>query len=133
MWSRFRPYFRNVSVGLCALFLLPMAASAQITESANAGPFQNLLGNILELINSVLIPFIIGIGFLTFVWGMFLYFIAGGGNDDAKEKGKQLVINATFGFVVIIIFFGMVNFIVDSIGLEGEFIRNVPRVPTIEP
>ncbi len=124
-------HFRSLFLGSLFVLLLPCSAFAQIVRSENAGPFQDLLGNILELINSVLIPFIIGIGFLTFVWGMFLYFIAGGANDDSKEKGKKLVINATIGFVVIIIFFSMVNFVVDSIGLEGEFIKNTPRVPTI--
>lgn len=113
------------------LVMLPSFAFAQITEGGNAGPFQDLLGNILELINSVLIPFIIGIGFLSFVWGMFLYFIAGGANDDSKEKGKKLLINSVIGFVMIIIFFGLVNFVVESIGLGGEFIRNTPKVPTI--
>jgi hypothetical protein len=113
-----------------SLFALPLLSSAQgIADSANAGPFQQLLLNILAFTNTVLIPFIIGIGFLVFVWGMFLYFIAGGANDDKKEKGKSLMIYATLGFVLIIVFWGVVNLLTESTGLQNENLRNVPTVP----
>jgi hypothetical protein len=118
---------------LTPLFLLlPLHASAQIATEGGGGPFELLLKNILDFANSVLIPFIIGIGFLFFVWGMFLYFIAGGANDESKEKGKSLMISATIGFVVIIIFFGAINLLTTSTGLEGQFIRNVPQVTVPE-
>lgn len=112
-----------------ALFFIPAFASAQITSArGGGGQFEQLLRNILEFGNEVIIPFIIGIGFLAFVWGMFQYFIAGGANEESKEKGKSLMINATLGFVFIIIFFGIVNLITTSIGLEGQVIENVPSV-----
>jgi uncharacterized membrane protein YidH (DUF202 family) len=116
-----------IFTSLC-LLVLPSLASAQIATSGGGGPFELLLKNILEFANTVLIPFIIGIGFLVFVWGMFQYFIAGGANDESKEKGKSLMINATIGFVVIIIFFGVINLLTTSTGLEGQYIKNVPEV-----
>lgn len=109
-------------------FLTPFLASAQIATSGTGGPFGEMLGNILVFTNTVLIPFIIGIGFLFFVWGMFLYFIAGGASDESKEKGKSLMIHATMAFVVIIIFFGAINLLTSSTGLEGQYIKNVPTV-----
>lgn len=111
-----------------ALAFGPLLASAQIAQTGTGGPLGDLLKNILTFANSVLIPFIIGIGFLFFVWGMFQYFIAGGANDESKEKGKSLMIHATIGFVVIIIFFGIINLLTSSTGLEGQFINNVPSV-----
>ena len=116
-----------VAVTPFSLFV-PLTASAQLATTGSGGPFEVLLKNILEFANEVLIPFIIGIGFLFFVWGMFLYFIAGGASDESKEKGKSLMINATIGFVVIIIFFGAINLLTSSTGLEGQFIKNVPQV-----
>ncbi len=104
-----------------AAFVLPMIASAQIAnQGGNAGQFQTLLTNILTFTNSVLIPFIIGIGFLVFVWGMFKYFIAGGANDEAKEQGKSLMVYATLGFVLIIVFWGIVNLLTQSTGLDDK-------------
>ena len=57
---------------------------------------------------------------------MFQYFIAGGANDEAKEKGKSLMIYAVLGFVLIIVFWGIINLIANSTGLEGETADNVP-------
>ncbi len=70
---------------------LPTVASAQITVDGTGGPLADMLRNILTFGNTVVIPFIIGIGFLMFVWGMFQYFIAGGASDESREKGKKLM------------------------------------------
>ena len=111
-----------------ALLSFPLATNAQLATSGNAGPFQDFLINILVFINQVLIPFIIGIGFLFFVWGMFLYFIMGGADEEKKLKGRELMVNGTIGFVVIIIFFGIINLLAGSTGLEGETLNNIPSV-----
>lgn len=104
-------------------------ASAQIADNAGGGDFQVLLTNILEFTNGVLIPFILGIGFLVFVWGMFQFFIAGGANDEAKEKGKSLMIWAIVGFVMIFILWGIVNLLVGSTGLADPASKTpIPQV-----
>jgi len=115
-------------LGVFALAFSPVIASAQLATSGGGGAFEDFLRNIIEFTNEVLIPFIIGIGFLFFVWGMFQYFIAGGANEESREKGKGLMIYATIGFVVIIIFFGIINILTSSTGLEGETLRNIPTV-----
>jgi uncharacterized membrane protein YidH (DUF202 family) len=107
---------------------LPTFAQAQIAVDGTGGPLADMLRNILTFGNTVVIPFIIGIGFLVFVFGMFQYFIAGGANDESREKGKKLMISATVAFVVIIIFFGAINLLTSSTGLEGQRIKNVPQV-----
>jgi hypothetical protein len=119
-------HLRNILAG-ATVFMLPLVSSAQITESADLGPLQDLMGNIVVVTNTVLIPFIIAIGFLVFVWGMFQYFIAGGANDEAKEKGKSLMIYAVLGFVLIIVFWGIINLIANSTGLSEETAENVPE------
>jgi len=112
-----------------SLFLLPAAVSAQgIANSADAGPFQDLLENILIFSNDVLIPFILGIGFLVLVWGIFKYFIFGGANDESKEQGKSLIIYATLGFVLIIVFWGIVNLLTASTGLVDQSLQNIPSI-----
>lgn len=115
--------------GSAVALLTPVFAMAQIADPAGGGgAFQDLLQNILQFTNTVLIPFIIGIGFLVFVWGMFKYFIVGGANDDAKEQGKSLMIYATLGFILIIVFWGIVNLLATSTGLnEGLNTSLVPQ------
>mgnify|MGYP001570561090 CR=1 FL=1 len=120
-------------IATLALLVLPvLPASAQIADAGGSGgAFQGLLANILVFTNQVLIPFIIGIGFLVFVWGMFQYFIAGGANDESKEKGKSLMIYATLGFLLIIVFWGVINLLATSTGLNNENINFL--VPAVTP
>lgn len=122
--------FKLFTGGAAAFLLTPMLASAQLVADAGLGStrFQNIFENILTFTNSVLIPFVIAIGFLMFVWGMFKFFIVGGANDDAKEQGKSLMIYATLGFLLIIVFYGVVNLLADTTGLGGESLDDVPSV-----
>lgn len=124
--------FFKTSASFLTIFLLPIAVSAQGLADGNVsgGPLGGLLFTILGFINTVLIPFIFGIGFLVFVWGMFLYFIFGGANDESKKNGKSLMIWATVGFVMMIIFWGVIRLVATFTGLELENISIfVPRTP----
>ena len=113
------------------VFLLPVVAMAQQFD-ASGGDFGTFLENILAFISNVLIPFVLGIGFFLFVWGMFLYFIAGGADEEKRGKGKSLIIWATLGFVVIIVFWGVINIIGDGTGLGGESL-DIDLVPEAVP
>jgi uncharacterized membrane protein YidH (DUF202 family) len=115
-----------------ALFLPLFFVNAQNSDFSADNEFKSFLTEILQFVNETIIPFIIGIGFLVFVWGMFKYFIYGGANDDEKAKGKSLMIYATLGFVLIVIFWGVVNLLASSTGFDGDSNRgldNVPQVP----
>lgn len=118
---------------LGSMYLLPVLTFAQglADDDGSDSPIGELLKNILEFSNTILIPFIIGIGFLVFVYGMFQYFILGGANDDKKKQGKSLMIYATLGFVLIVVFWGVVNLIANSTGLQGEDSGDID-VPQIE-
>ena len=111
------------------LLMLPLVGLAQTKNfNADGGAFGDLLANILIFTNNVLIPFIIGIGFLVFVFGMFQFFIAGGANEEKKEQGKSLMIYATLGFVLIIVFWGIINLLTASTGLDNDTVKNLPTV-----
>jgi uncharacterized membrane protein YidH (DUF202 family) len=124
-----RSLYTLATTGLLA-FPLSFAA-AQIATTGGGGNFEKLLRNILDFTNDVLIPFIIGIGFLVFVYGMFKYFIAGGADEEKRESGKQLMIYATLGFVLIIVFWGIVNLLTSSTGLQSKQLDDIPKVKTI--
>ncbi|MCA9367996.1 hypothetical protein KC887_07105, partial [Candidatus Kaiserbacteria bacterium] len=98
--------FLTHAAASASLLLTPFVTFAQFAPSG--GNFGTLLTDILNFSTSVLIPFILAIGFLVFVWGMFRYFIAGGADEGARENGKNLMIYATLGFVLIIILWGVV-------------------------
>lgn len=103
-----------------AVMFMPLLAFAGngIATDASGGAFGELLKTIINVINDVLIPFILAIAFLVFVWGVFQFFIAGGANDEKKEKGKSLMVYAIAGFVLILAFWGIINLLASSTGLE---------------
>ena len=77
-------------------------------------------------------PLILAIAFIFLVWGIIQYFVIGGANDEAKVKGKSLIIYAIVGFVIILSFYGIVNILVGGIGLGGGDLsgNNIPQVPS---
>lgn len=115
---------------LFTLVVFPAVAGAQLVNG-DPGEFGTVLAGFISIINNFLIPFILALAFLVFVWGMFKFFILGGANDEAKESGKSLIIYALAGFVFIVIFWGLVNFLAQFVGLEGETLTDIPVTPDI--
>jgi hypothetical protein len=76
--------------------------------------------NTLTFINTAVIPFILGIAFFLLVINVVRYFIIGAGNNDSREKAKSLALYSTLAFVLIVIFWGLVNLLASSIGLDGR-------------
>ncbi len=79
-----------------------------------------MLGNIVTFLSDTVIPFLLGIAFLFMVINGVRYFILGSTSEDGRDKAKALAIYGVLAFVIIIIFWGIVNLLVDSIGLGGE-------------
>lgn len=124
-----RAFYTLASTALFAPVFFAQAQSGGGFNSNNK--FKDFLNEILQFINDTLIPFIIGIGFLVFVYGMFKYFIVGGADEDKQKEGKNLMIYATLGFVLIVVFWGVVNLLASSTGFEGEQLEDRPEVETI--
>jgi hypothetical protein len=109
------------------LFLTPVLAFAQ----GDFGEINTFVGKISSFINSTLIPLLFGVALLVFLWGIFKYFILGGGDEGSREEGKQLMLYAIIGFVVMVSVFGIVNLIANGLGFsDDEKIENIPDVPT---
>ncbi len=57
------------------------------------------IGGLLSYaIFGLLIPLVFTLSFIVFVWGALQYFIAGGHDEEAREKGKSLMF---YGFLVL--------------------------------
>lgn len=116
-------------VVLAAFAVAYPASAATFLGGGEGGEIGSALETILEFIDGVLIPFILSVGFLVFVWGMFKYFIQGGANDEAKESGKSLIMYAIAGYVVILAFWGIINILSNGLGLE-DTLDSTPTVQT---
>ena len=124
---------KNFLYGLLAAVIvtLPAITSAQggfADGDVNGGRMAGFFRAILGFIDSILIPLVLGIAFLVFIWGVFKFFILGGSDSEKQAEGKSLMIYAIAGFVIILSFYGLVNFLTSGLGFENETIE-LPSVP----
>ncbi|MFT5849804.1 MAG: hypothetical protein ACI9H6_000623 [Patiriisocius sp.] len=108
-----------------ALMVLPGVAAAQF------GGINDFIGDISSFINGTLIPLVFAVALLVFIYGIFKYFILGGGDEDSREEGKKLMVYAIVGFVIMVSVFGIVNLIAGGLGFsDDQDIQNIPNVPS---
>ena len=113
------------SVATVALVLSPVIVAAQF------GEINDFLGDISSFINGVLIPLLFAIALLLFLYGVFNYFIVGKTDEDKRKDGRDYMIYAIVGFVIMVSVFGIVNLIAGGLGFsDDENIDNIPNVPT---
>jgi len=116
------------------LFVLPFVSFAQglAQGNASAGNLGSYIGTFIDFINDWLFPLALAIAFIFLVWGIVKYFVIGGDSDDGKSKGKDLIIYAIVGFVIIFSFYGLVNLLAGAFGLTADGI-DVGGVPPAAP
>ena len=80
---------KKIGVSL-VVFLAPLLALAAETSDSTGdfGAIGKFVGNISGFINNTLIPLLFGVALLVFLWGIFKYFILGGGDEGKREEGK---------------------------------------------
>src|SRR5688572_18957148 len=77
---------------------------------------QNLLITAQQILNS-LIPIIVTLGLVYFIWGVVQYFIADA--EEAKKTGKDRIIYGIIALAVITSLWGLVNLLANTFGLGG--------------
>lgn len=87
--------------------------------SAHAQGINAMLTNFTLFIDGVLIPFLFGITFLIFVINAVRFFVLQSSNEDGRDKAKSLVTYSILAFVFLIIFWGIINLLSGSLGLDG--------------
>ncbi len=72
---------------------------------------------VIGLINVIIVPLLIGVVFLYFVWGVVNYFFINGGDDKKREEGKQFVLWGILGITLMFTVWGIVNIVLSTFGL----------------
>lgn len=79
---------------------------------------QTFLANVLSFMDSVVVPFILALAFLVFVWNLAKYFIIQGDSDDGREKARRNAFWGILAFIVIVSIWGIVNILVRDLGFD---------------
>ncbi len=113
-------------IGAPVIALTPLLAMAQTDASAgDLKGITSLFENFIKFINETLIPLVFALALLVFFYGIFKYFILGGGDEGSREQGKSLMLWAIIGFVVMVSIWGIVNLI------SGGLFKNNQTPPTL--
>ncbi|HEY4494425.1 MAG TPA: hypothetical protein VJB95_03310 [Candidatus Paceibacterota bacterium] len=118
--------FKSISI-FSVLFVVPFISLAQGfvgacpegTYNNGYGCFTPILGRlytIQQILNSVL-PVLITLGIVYFIWGVVTYVIAG--DSEAKKTGRDRIIFGIIGLAVIVSVWGLVFILLSTFGLEN--------------
>ena len=102
------------------LLLLPMVASAQATET--------FFEKVQSLINSS-IGLLLGIATLVFLVGV-IQFVIAGGDEKKVSSAKIFMLWGIIGLVVMVAAWGIVNLVVNTLGLDTTTVPSLPTFST---
>src|SRR3989338_2500755 len=95
---------------------LSFAAVAPLVVSAQTSGLGDVLSRISGLF-SALLPILISLGVIYFIWGIVQYFI--GDSEEAKKTGRDRIIYGIVGLAVIVSIWGLVAILNQTLGLGG--------------
>lgn len=78
---------------------------------------QAVICKIGEILNTI-IPILIVLGVVYFIWGVITYMI--GADEEAKKKGRDKIIYGIIGLVVIVGMWGLVKIVTSTFGISNN-------------
>jgi uncharacterized membrane protein YidH (DUF202 family) len=90
---------------------------------AMAADFQGIISKIMEILN-IIVPLLIALAVVIFLWGVVKYITAGSA-EDKRAEARNTMIWGIIGLFVMVAVWGLVNILVSTFGLETA----VPEVP----
>ena len=101
-------------------FALPFLTFAQNTgqcfTNTQLSPIESVICRIGSILNTI-IPILIVLGIVFFVWGVITYVIAS--DEEAKTKGRDRIIGGIIGLVVIVGMWGLVRLVTGTFNLDN--------------
>ena len=84
---------------------------------------------IFSKILGVVIPVLVSLAVVYFIWGVIQYLLMG--NEEKKKKAKEAIISGLIGLFVIVSFWGIVKVITNTTNVGPERLneRAIPCVP----
>jgi hypothetical protein len=110
-----------VTVATLSVIIFPV-----VTFAANTG-LRNLVSELGGLIQA-LIPIVIGLGVLIFVWGVLQYVLTD--EESGKEKGRMFMLWGIIALFVMVSVWGLVNILRETLMLNNAT-PSAPGIPKV--
>ncbi|MEK7572283.1 MAG: pilin [Patescibacteria group bacterium] len=117
----------GLGLALAPLWVFAQTAVTTTCSAYSLGGIEAFICKIGSILNTI-IPVIIVLGVVYFVWGVVQYVIAN--DEEAKKKGRDRMIFGIIGLVVIVGMWGLVRIVTNTFGLNNNPSGfETPKVP----
>ena len=79
--------------------------------------FANWVNGIIGALNTIVVPIIFALAFISFLWGVVNYFFLHPGDESKRAEGRQFVLWGLLGMVVLFSVWGVVNILLSTLGI----------------
>ncbi len=107
-------YTFDASTDTCVL----SSGAAGQSGGLNLTQLNGYKSSILTLINGIIIPVLIAIAFLVFLWGVAKAYIIKGASETERATGHKIILWGIIAFVVIFAFWGILNIVLNFFNLS---------------
>ena len=122
----------GIVLGMSPVVALATATSGSATTcnaTGNDGTLLTVICKVGEIINSI-VPVLIALGVVYFVWGIVSFVIAG--DEEAKKAGRDKIIYGIIGLAVIVAMWGLVKILTNTFGnVNNQVDITLPTVPLL--
>lgn len=109
-------------------FIASIASAVDVVPKATAFSVVGTLGSLLSFI----IPILITLAVVYFVWGVIQYTVST--DEEAKKKAKSGIIQGLIGLFIILSFWGIVRVVQNTVGVAGVKLdsTDIPSAPCFD-
>lgn len=115
-------------LALGASLVAPLLVFADTPTGINKAYIDVYYNSIIDIINLYLVPLLIAVAFIVFLWGIYNYFILGGADEKKRTDGRTFTIYGIIGLAIITSVWGIVNIFTTTLNLPSG---KAPPAPTI--
>lgn len=119
---------KSLFIGASAFLPFLAFAAAPTTADVNEGYFQGIIEAIQNLVN-ILIPLLIALALLFFIWGL-VTFILAAGDEAARAEGRSKMIWGIIALFVIVSVWGLVALLNQLTGVGQNVQVMTPAIPS---
>jgi len=113
-------------LGLAPVMALAQTGGVTSCAGTDLTTFNGILCKISQILGAI-VPVLIALGVVYFVWGVITYVISS--DEEAKKAGRDRIIYGIIGLAVIIGVWGLVKILTNTFGLSNAQNITLPTVP----
>lgn len=122
-------YRKIVAVGSTLAALSPLSALAGGGGAGLSGTLVPVIQSIIDIV-SALVPFMLTLAVLFFLWGL-AKFVLAAGDEGARESGRSIMIWGVIAITVMVSLWGLVTLLQTIFNIDTTSSYTAPTLPVI--